>query len=206
MELYKNKITNFFWIVLTFLSYLIFLNYTDILYILLSSYKIFISVLFTIIVSLSFILRKKSHCKISLNIFIFISFFLFTFLYIENFNYFFIIIFLTSINDIIAYLVGSYLKGPKIIPYISPNKTWSGTISSYVISLIILITFFDFNIFYNITLPITFFIGDIYFSRIKRMLNIKDYGKLIKGHGGLLDRLDSSFFSLCFSSLFFLYI
>ena len=66
---------------------------------------------------------------------------LFTLLYIHNFNLFFIVIMLTSINDVIAYMLGSYFKGPKIIPVISPNKTWSGTISSYVISVLLLFYF-----------------------------------------------------------------
>ena len=99
----------------------------------------------------------------------------------------------------LAYIIGSYFKGPKIIPSISPNKTWSGTASSYFISITILMFFFNFNNFYNFLLPLTFFIGDIYFSNIKRILNIKDYGDLIKGHGGILDRLDSSFlFYFCY--------
>ena len=109
---------------------------------------------------------------------------------------------LTSINDILAYILGSLFKGPKIIPSISPNKTWSGTIMSYVISVILLLLFFNFSKLYSFILPLTFFIGDIYFSNFKRVLNIKDYGSLIKGHGGFLDRFDSSFLSLSFSFIF----
>ena len=112
----------------------------------------------------------------------------------------------TSINDIIAYVFGSYFKGPKIIPSISPNKTWSGTISSYLISVLLLTYLFDFNNFYNFLLPITFFLGDIYFSNFKRIFNIKDYGQLIKGHGGFLDRFDSSFLSLSFSFIFYSFL
>ena len=127
-------------------------------------------------------------------------------MYIYHFNLFFIVILLTSTNDIIAYISGSYFKGPKIIPLISPNKTWSGTIFAYFISLFLISYYFNFHYIYNLVLPIMFFVGDIYFSYFKRILNIKDYGQLIKGHGGFLDRFDSSFLSLSFSFIFFSFV
>ena len=103
-------------------------------------------------------------------------------------------------------MIGSFLKGPKIIPIISPNKTWSGTSLSYLISLSLLFYFFNFNYLFNIIIPATFFIGDIYFSNFKRIIKIKDYGNFIKGHGGFLDRFDSSFLSLSISYLILLFI
>lgn len=205
-ELFKNKIINIYWIILFTLAYCLFLNYDLFFYDLVISLKLLILFFFLIITFASFIIKTIFYCKIILNIFIFISFILFTLLYIHNFNLFFIVILFTSINDMIAYIFGSYLKGPKIIPIISPNKTWSGSISSYLISLSLLFYFFDFNYIYNLLLPITFFIGDIYFSNFKRIFNIKDYGRLIKGHGGFLDRFDSSFLSLSFSFIFFSFI
>ena len=162
--------------------------------------KYYIFVFLVLIVSISFFKISRFHKVILLNFFIFLCFLIMTFFYKINFNLFFLILILTSLNDIFAYILGSYFKGPKIIPTISPNKTWSGTISSYFISFLFLY-FFDFNIFFCILIPASYFIGDIYFSNFKRIFKIKDYSNLIKGHGGILDRLDSSFFSLSFSFL-----
>ena len=206
LELFNNKIINKYWIIVFTLSYCLFLYYHLFIYDLVRSQKLLILFFFLIITFASFIIKTIHYSKIILNIFIYISFILFTLLYIHNFNLFFIVILFTSINDIIAYIFGSYFKGPKIIPIISPNKTWSGTISSYLISLLLLFYFFNFNYIYNFLLPITFFIGDIYFSNFKRIFNIKDYGRFIKGHGGFLDRFDSSFLSLSFSFIFFSFI
>jgi phosphatidate cytidylyltransferase len=205
-ELFKNKIINIYWIILLTLVYCLFLNYDLFFYYLEISQKILILFVFIIITFVSFIKKTIRFSKIILNLFIFISFILFTLFYIHNFNLFFIVILFTSINDIIAYIIGSYFKGPKIIPIISPNKTWSGSISSYLISLSLLFYFFDFNYIYNLLLPITFFIGDIYFSNFMRIFNIKDYGRIFNGHGGFLDRFDSSFLSLSFSFIFFSFI
>ncbi|MDB4184355.1 phosphatidate cytidylyltransferase [Alphaproteobacteria bacterium] len=205
-ELFKNKIINLLWIFVLFLAYFLFLNFTNFVNIFILSYINFLLLIFIILFFLSFSNMKVFFKKILLNIFIFKCFIFFTLLYINNFEIFFIVILLTSINDIVAYILGSYFKGPKIIPSISPNKTWSGTILSYISSVFLLLFFFNFNYIYCITLPVTFFIGDIFFSNFKRILNIKDYGNLIKGHGGFLDRFDSSFLSLSFTFLFFLYI
>lgn len=202
LELYTNKITNLFWFIISFFIYFIFLNYANFINNFILTNFIYITLIYLTFIFLSFLKSNILISKILLNLFILLSFILFTLLYIYNFNVFFIVIMLTSINDILAYLFGSFFKGPKIIPSISPNKTWSGTIISYTISVVVLFVFFNFNNFYSLILPITFFIGDIYFSNFKRILNIKDYGSLIKGHGGFLDRFDSSFLSLSFSFIF----
>lgn len=108
---------------------------------------------------------------------------------------FYFVFFLSFINDTTAYVFGKTIKGPLITPKISPKKTWSGTILSFLISLTI-IYYFNFNIFYSILISLSFFFGDIYFSYIKRFNNIKDFSNLIIGHGGLLDRFDSIFIAI----------
>ena len=205
-ELYNNKIINTYWIILLFIGYSFFLNFEVFFYTLVISQKILVLLFFTFIIATSFIYRSMLLSKVLLNIFIYMCFILFTSLYIIDFNLFFVIILFTSINDIVAYISGSYFKGPKIIPSISPNKTWSGTIISYLFSVLLLFYLFDFYYMYNLLLPIMFFIGDIYFSYFKRILSIKDYGQIIRGHGGVLDRFDSSFLSLSFSFLFLLFL
>ncbi len=199
-ELYKNKLSNQYFIIFSFLSYLFFLIYNEFFFQYFFLIDRYIFIFLILIVSFSFLKIRRFSKIVFLNLFIYTCFLLMTFFYKSNFNIFFLILILTSLNDIFAYILGSYFKGPKIIPTISPNKTWSGTISSYLISFSFLY-FFNFNIFFCILIPASYFIGDIYFSNYKRILKIKDYSNLIKGHGGILDRLDSAFFSLSFSFL-----
>lgn len=115
---------------------------------------------------------------------------------------FYFIILLSYINDTSAYIFGNIIKGPLIIPKISPKKTWSGTLTSLVLSSIVLIIFTN-SIFISILISSFFFLGDIYFSFIKRVNNIKDFSNLIVGHGGVLDRLDSI---LITSFIYFFYL
>lgn len=115
--------------------------------------------------------------------------------YIVNINrdIFYIIIFVSFFNDTIAYLFGKNIGGPLITPSISPNKTWSGTTISFLLTTIILVLL-NFNFIFSAIIALFLFLGDIFFSYIKRHLNIKDFSSLLGGHGGILDRLDSMFF------------
>ena len=121
-------------------------------------------------------------------------FYIFNLYSLNQFNneYFYGLILLSFINDTFAYLFGNYIKGPLIVPNISPKKTWSGTLLSSFLTFLILI-YFDFELFFSIILSSSFFLSDIYFSFIKRKFCIKDFSNLIPGHGGILDRLDSIF-------------
>jgi len=202
-ELYKNKLSNQYFIIFSFLSYLFFLIYNEFFFQYFFLIDRYISIFLILIVSFSFLKISRFSKLVLLNLFIYTCFLLMTFFYKSYFETFFLILILTSLNDIFAYILGSFFKGPKIIPAISPNKTWSGTISSYLISFLLLY-FLNFNIMFCIFIPTSYFIGDIYFSNYKRILKIKDYSSLIKGHGGVLDRLDSAFFSLSFSCLLFI--
>ncbi len=105
----------------------------------------------------------------------------------------FFIIFVSFFNDTLAYLFGNIIKGPLIIPSISPKKTWSGTILSFLLTATLLYLF-EYPLFISILLSISLFFGDIFFSYIKRINNLKDFSNILKGHGGILDRLDSMFF------------
>jgi len=117
-------------------------------------------------------------------------------LYFIDIHFVYLIIFISFLNDTIAYICGKGLKGPLILPSVSPNKTWSGTSISFISSSIFLI-YLDYNIMLSLFLSSSLFLGDIYFSFIKRKNNLKDFSNLIPGHGGILDRLDSmTFFSL----------
>ncbi len=109
--------------------------------------------------------------------------------------------------DVGAYFGGSALKGPKIAPSISPNKTWSGFISGVVLGSIIGVVtghFMSLTLGFSLLLaiPIIIFsvVGDFLESGIKRHFNVKDTGKLMPGHGGLLDRLDGLMLALIASA------
>ena len=109
------------------------------------------------------------------------------------------------INDSMAFIVGKILGGPKIIPNISPNKTYAGLIGGLFGSIIFIFLsdkyFLDvFTNFYLTNMDKIFlifvfniigFFGDSFESFIKRKAKIKDSSKLLFGHGGMLDRLDS---------------
>jgi phosphatidate cytidylyltransferase len=109
-------------------------------------------------------------------------------------------------TDIGGFIFGKAFKGPKLTK-LSPNKTYSGMIGSFILTIFFIYLFsekFFLKNSYNLTLEIIFFsifisfisqIGDISISYFKRLSNIKDTGKIIPGHGGLLDRIDGMIFA-----------
>tara|TARA_B100000401_G_C52275810_1_gene471092 strand:- start:69 stop:533 length:465 start_codon:yes stop_codon:yes gene_type:complete len=134
----------------------------------------------------------------------------------ENLIIFLLIIITCISTDVGGYVFGKTFKGPKLIK-ISPNKTFSGMIGGYILSVIFIYVFFYYSyLFYD---GITIFtletliiillistvsqIGDITISYFKRLSNIKDTGKIIPGHGGLLDRIDGMIFAFPFSYIMF---
>lgn len=120
--------------------------------------------------------------------------------------------------DTFAYLIGSRFGNKKLIPRISPKKSWAGLIGgSFATIILSLIIFYFFNTkeegFYNfiilaflIIIACTF--GDLIESLFKRSIDIKDSGNFLPGHGGLLDRFDSLLFAtpLVFIYYFILFI
>ena len=109
------------------------------------------------------------------------------------------LILVTEANDVLQYIWGKSLGKHKIIPKVSPNKTWEGFLGSLgtvtIVSALLapVLTPFSYTSGMLIgALISTFgFFGDVVVSALKRDLQIKDTGTLIPGHGGILDRLDS---------------
>lgn len=109
------------------------------------------------------------------------------------------IVILTQCNDVAQFVWGKLLGKHKVIPKVSPNKTWEGLIGgvlttvllSYVLAPLLTPLTLPSAIFAGLLIGITGFIGDVNISSLKRDLNIKDSGKIIPGHGGILDRVDS---------------
>ena len=128
----------------------------------------------------------------------------------ENFglNIFIFIIIICIFTDIGGYVFGKIFKGPKLTK-ISPNKTYSGVFGSYFLS--IFFVFFLFNNYYSykelfffvIILSTISQLGDLFISFLKRKAKIKDTGKILPGHGGVLDRLDGIFLGTTLGFLFF---
>ena len=127
----------------------------------------------------------------------------------------FMIVFLICIlTDMGGYIFGKILKGPKLTIY-SPNKTFAGLFGSFIISFFCIPISFYFNILNEekmINFIIFIFIvsstsqfGDIFISYFKRISNLKDTGKIIPGHGGVLDRIDGMLFALPLSYYLFLF-
>ena len=104
-------------------------------------------------------------------------------------------------TDLGGYIFGKLFRGKKLTN-ISPNKTYSGLIGSYILSNIVFIYFFfEFNFSYSF-IVLTFIIcsvsqiGDLFISYLKRKAKVKDTGTLLPGHGGILDRIDGIIFAL----------
>jgi phosphatidate cytidylyltransferase len=152
-----------------------------------------------ILVFLSFFL--KSYANIYFPIIIIISVYLLINLSVNDRDLIYFCFLLSFLNDTSAYFFGNLIKGPLILPNISPKKTWSGTLISSLISITILYSL-DYNFLFSFFVGISFFIGDIYFSYIKRLLNLKDFSNLLRSHGGVLDRLDSIFLIVIFFNIY----
>ncbi len=120
---------------------------------------------------------------------------------------------LTEFNDVSQYLWGKLIGGPKVVPSVSPNKTWAGLVGGVVSSTIVAIPmalwltpFVPWQAaLVGAVIGIAGFAGDVTMSAIKRDLNLKDTSTLIPGHGGILDRIDSLTFTapLFFHLLYF---
>ena len=108
------------------------------------------------------------------------------------------LIFITEANDIMQFVWGKIFGKHKILPSVSPNKTWEGFIGG-VLSTTVIGYFMGFLtplsswqlIFLSFTIAILGFMGDAIISAVKRDFGVKDMGKSIPGHGGILDRVDS---------------
>jgi phosphatidate cytidylyltransferase len=129
--------------------------------------------------------------------------------YNDNYVLFTYIIIICISTDIGGYIFGKLFKGPKLTS-ISPSKTFSGMIGGFIMSILSIFIFIhiygDQNLSINLSLLVLIIsfisqLGDITVSFFKRTANIKDTGKIIPGHGGLLDRIDGMIFAFPFSNI-----
>lgn len=110
---------------------------------------------------------------------------------------------LTQGNDVAQYLWGKWLGRHKIVPKVSPNKTWAGFIGGVLTTIALAFLLAPWLtplsplhiLFSGLIIGIGGFIGDVNISALKRDLGVKDSGQAIPGHGGILDRVDSLTFT-----------
>jgi phosphatidate cytidylyltransferase len=187
-------------LILLFLLSLMFIN--DFIFL----YCLIVIGVFSILefIKINSIIFKKNKVYYTLINFLFIAYIFFTFSALitlsslVNFKIFIFLILLTCIaSDTGGYVFGKIFKGPKLTR-ISPKKTISGSIGSFLSSLIV-----SFLLIYYLTNSINFYIlilgflvssgcqlGDLFFSYLKRKSSLKDTGNFLPGHGGVLDRID----------------
>lgn len=210
-ELIKRFFTSIILISLLFLSIVNIYVLTTLL----------IIIFYQIIYEFYFLLKKNIKFDEKFKLYLLI---VLTLIYIGYFNIKIFIIFLNNnssellllyfiittciFSDIGGYVFGKIFRGKKLTK-ISPNKTYSGLIGSFILSLIFTIIFFKNYLDLEKIILMTFVIssvsqiGDIFISYIKRKAKVKNTGNILPGHGGILDRLDGLIFALPFG--FFLF-
>ncbi len=205
-ELLKRSVSSLFLVSLLFLSALI------------NDY-IFLSILFIVIIFSWIewikIIEKINFKKIYriVNILFFLIYLSLAFIICFNVfvidKYFFLSILMICVfSDIGGYVFGKTFGGKKLTK-ISPNKTVSGSIGSFILSYIsffLILFYFSELLFVRLEIETLFFIpffissicqlGDLFISYYKRKAKIKNTGNIIPGHGGLLDRIDGIIFAL----------
>ena len=205
-ELFKRSISSLFLMSVIFISTLI------------NDY-IFLSILFIVLIFSWIewikIIEKIKFKKIYriIHIILFLIYLLMTFIICFNVfvidKYFFLTILMICVfSDVGGYVFGKTFGGKRLTK-ISPNKTISGSIGSFILSYIgffVMYLYFGDLLFIRLQIEalvfIPFFIslicqlGDLFISYFKRKAKIKNTGNLIPGHGGLLDRIDGSIFAL----------
>ena len=138
---------------------------------------------------------------------------------IAGLDNFILIVIICIFTDIGGYFFGNFFKGPKLTK-ISPNKTYAGALGGFLLAVfasLVYSKYMDFTpwdflkltknyestfLIFVLIISLVSQIGDLIVSYFKRLAKIKDTGKIIPGHGGILDRIDGLIFSVPVSYLF----
>lgn len=124
------------------------------------------------------------------------------------------LLFITQSNDVSQYVFGKLFGKYKIIPKVSPNKTWEGflgglattTLLATLLAPFLTILTWQQGVIAGVLIACVGFIGDVVLSSVKRDLGIKDTGSMIPGHGGILDRMDSLMYTTPIFFHYFYYV
>ena len=181
------------------------------------------STLFVFFLSILFLISSYEWVKISKKnfinsiigiLFLILSFYS-AFKLRENYgsNFFLFVLLVCISTDLGGYFFGKFFKGPKLTK-ISPKKTYSGVFGSFVLPILLCLTYNYFiNLNYSEILNLNFILlillislisqlGDLIISYFKRLANVKDTGNILPGHGGILDRIDGLIFVIPFLFIF----
>jgi len=217
-ELKKRIVTSFF-----LLSLLLIMFYY--------TYILILSLIIVAIISwiefyalISKIIRKNNHkdkvlrfCYKAISLFFLLSLvYLIIFITLENPDLEIIIIYsllISIMSDVGGLIVGKVFKGKRLTK-ISPNKTVSGSIGSFLFSLFLIPFFLEYFIIQSIIeltiitilISLSSQIGDLMISLLKRKAKVKNTSDLLPGHGGVLDRIDGMIFSIPFGLILFNFI
>ena len=155
---------------------------------------------------------KKASFLLGTVLFLGFSFYLISTIRLSGLYELIYVLLITILTDTFAYIGGKLFGKHKLASKISPNKTIEGSLIGTIISLIVSTIYYIYmvdpglNIFIvivqTIIISLICQLGDLFFSKIKRYYNIKDFSNLLKGHGGVLDRFDS----LIFGSIIYIVI
>lgn len=121
------------------------------------------------------------------------------------------LVFLVQFNDVTQYLAGKLLGRRKVVPSVSPNKTWEGLLCGLLVTVVLATLLAPWltpldgmeALAAGLLIGVSGFAGDLTISAIKRDLGVKDTGTMLAGHGGILDRVDSLIFA---APLFFHFV
>tara|TARA_B100000902_G_scaffold247324_1_gene234055 strand:+ start:1212 stop:1862 length:651 start_codon:yes stop_codon:yes gene_type:complete len=186
-------------------------------------FTFFITICFLITLYEWHMMSKKRNYNIFGVIFLLFSFYSSYFIRNDlekNSLFVFLLIILICIStDIGGYIFGKIFKGPKLTK-ISPKKTYAGVFGGFFLSIIFVNIFSDYSELFTdkylnfgrdefvfvLIISTVSQLGDIIISYFKRLSKIKDTGKLIPGHGGILDRIDGMIFAFPFYYIFYLIV
>ena len=215
VELKKRIITSFFLLILLVLMFL----YTFVLIIAIITIAVIAWIEFYALISKIFIKKKtkdknlRFFCKAISLLYLFYLIYLIMIMKTTNPDLSIILIysiFISIMSDVGGLVIGKIFKGKKLSK-ISPNKTISGSVGSFMSSLLLIPFFNEYMpnyhlqslILFTIIISLTSQLGDLFISYTKRRANVKNTSDLLPGHGGILDRIDGIIFAIPMSFLLF---
>lgn len=126
---------------------------------------------------------------------------------VETKSLLFVVLLPIYLNDSFAYIFGKYFGKNKLIPSVSPKKTWEGFIGGTIgaaVTMLVLIYFrnggttetYVLMAIVSLLVSLLATLGDLFESKLKRAAEVKDSGNILPGHGGILDRIDAMLFAV----------